>query len=193
MLEGRIGDHDPDPIGRLHRLLLRGVFHQQQELFATIAADVFRLPTVIGEQLAEAFQQFVARQVAVGVVVVLEVVDIQQEDRELGRGVLRRDELYEALVDVRLVDQAGEAVGLRQQLLAAEDHRARDGDGRDQGDRAADLARMRERPRRGPDQDDAQRAIATHNRCVQIAGAVEDRPTSVTGLPGFLSAKTASS
>ena len=58
------------------------VRHDQQELLAAEAAEDVVLAHALVDEPGELLQQLVARQVAVRVVVVLEVVDVEQEHRE---------------------------------------------------------------------------------------------------------------
>ncbi len=124
--EGPPRDHGPDLVGRCQGLVEARVGQDQKELLPPEAAKDVVLASALLDGIGELLEQLVAGQVAVGVVVVLEVVDVEEEDRQPGRGSLITvapaivrgaggavDQLREGLLHVPLVEHLGEAVHLR--------------------------------------------------------------------------------
>src|SRR5690606_5954569 len=74
--DGRRGHAMPDPLGCVIRLQRVDITDEHQKLLATEPSDHVLRPGDLGEQLRDPAQHVVARRMAVGVVDVLEVVEV---------------------------------------------------------------------------------------------------------------------
>jgi hypothetical protein len=174
------GDERADLLGRGERLGGDGVGHDEQELLPAEAAEDVVLAHGLVYEPGELLQQLVAGEMAVRVVVVLEVVDVEQEHREqvprrrgagvalvVGRARRPVDELVQRLLQVLLVEDAREPVHLGRGLHAAHLR------GRVQHLRAG----LRHEPQRGlgvaaapglREHDHAERVLVEHERRDQV-------------------------
>ena len=110
--EGDVRDRRADPLGDLQRGGGLGVGQQDGELFPALAAGEVLVAQHGAQRRADAGQDLVAHRVPVLVVDLLEVVEVDHEQRErrLGRGGLRERPL-QRVGDRALVGQPGQAVG----------------------------------------------------------------------------------
>ena len=104
----------PDPLGELERAVAAGLRQRDDELLAAVARRLVDAARLLREDPADPAQDLVALEVAVGVVDLLEVVDVEHHQRQLvtealGARRLLRDQLAEA----PLVGEPGELVGDR--------------------------------------------------------------------------------
>jgi len=146
-----------------------GFGHDDDELFATEAADGIALAEGIAERGAEGAEDAVASGVAVSVVEGLEVIDVNDGDREVFAIAAGAAEFgAEAAIDVTAIEQAGENVGVgkAEEFLAARD----DGDAEKAGDGHEDHARDFRRP------SENAVGIARERRTVEVpaSGGVQD-------------------
>ncbi len=89
-----------------------GVGEKDDELFAAVAGDEVVDAGCLAEKLSELPEGCVAGVMAEAVVVLLEVVDVQEHDRERAQGAACRGEFTdEAIVKGTTVGQASEGVG----------------------------------------------------------------------------------
>ena len=110
-LDGGRLEPGADPLGQLERAGKVGLGQDQRELLAAIASREVDVPDPRTEDLADGPQNGVARRVAVAVVDGLEVVQVQEHERErvadaVGAAPLER----ELLVEGAPVREAGQAV-----------------------------------------------------------------------------------
>ena len=197
--EGVVGEQAADLLRRRHALRRVRVGQDEQELLAPEAAEDVVLAHGVVHEAGQLLQELVAGEVAVRVVVVLEVVDVEQEHGERLRGLRlpRRalvvggaggavDELVERLVHVLLVVDPGEAVHLRRRLHPADlvggvQHlRARLGHEPQRRLGVAGLPRLR-------DHDDAERLLVEHQGGdeVRLGHAGEPRARLDAALRGL--------
>ena len=100
------------PLGHAHRVLASAPVHDDRELLAAEPADHVVRPDDRAQALGEEAQQLVADGVAVHVVDVLEVVDVQHEHRQRRvRAARLLQRLQQPLVEDAVVEEAGERVG----------------------------------------------------------------------------------
>src|SRR5436190_474054 len=93
----------------------------QGELLASVAREDVARAEVLAPGTADLLEEAVPRLVAVGVVVLLEAVQVEYRDAERGAASVRAGELAsELLVPGPAVEQAGEVVGARGDLEPAE-------------------------------------------------------------------------
>jgi hypothetical protein len=79
-------DDAADPLGGVQSLWLVHAQHHQQELLPAVAPDELLLAHRVREQRGELSEQIVAGDMPIGVVVVLEVIDVEEEHRDRARG-----------------------------------------------------------------------------------------------------------
>ena len=111
-LERELGDLRADPLGDLLGRRLADVEQDDGELLAAVAGDdVVGAPPVL-QDLGDAAQGVVAGQVAVAVVVALEVIDVDHQDRQRQPGPVAALHLQrQPLAEVAVVVEAGQPVG----------------------------------------------------------------------------------
>ena len=107
-------DPPPDALGELVGALEVGLRQRDGHLLAAVAGGLVDVTRGLAQDAGDLAQHHVALQVAVGVVDLLEVVDVEHDQAELvvvaaGALDLRRHDLLEAAV----VEQPGELVGDR--------------------------------------------------------------------------------
>src|SRR6185437_9920417 len=114
-LEGELGDLRADPLGDLLGRRLADVEQDDGELLAAVTGDqIVGAPPVL-QDLGDAAQGVVARHVAVAVVVALEVIDVDHQDRQRQPGAVAALHLQRhPLAEVAVVVEAGQTVGDRQ-------------------------------------------------------------------------------
>ena len=104
-------DERPQLLGEDRALLDVGLGEDEHEFLAAVAADHVGRPQVLGDRLGHAAQDDVADGVAVGVVDGLEVVDVDEGDRQRPAVARRALDLGEEARQQRLpVGDAGEPV-----------------------------------------------------------------------------------
>ncbi len=113
-LEVFLLDHLAHLLGHRDGAVLVGIGQQQDELLAAEARDRIDLAQVAPQDLSDAFQDLVAFDVEVGIVVLLEVIDIEHHHGEFAleaHGALPFH--LQHLLEVAPVEYAGELVGDR--------------------------------------------------------------------------------
>ena len=109
--EGRALDRAPELLGEVNRALERDLGHDHRELLAAGPRGHVVAAHLVAHQRAELAEHRVAREVAEGVVDLLEVIDVEEDQREAARVAAGAGGLaLERLVEVALVVQLGEAV-----------------------------------------------------------------------------------
>ena len=76
-----VAEGDPDPLGSPDRIVAGGAVEDDEELLAAVAGDEVGGPEAAGEEPGERPQDGVAGDVAVAVVQVAEVVQVEQDRR----------------------------------------------------------------------------------------------------------------
>ena len=109
-------------LGHAHRILASAAVHDDRELLAAEPADHVLRPDDRAQALGEEAQQLVADGVAVHVVDVLEVVDVEHEHRERPMRAARLlQRLQQPLVEDAVVEEARQRVGAGLMLEALSD------------------------------------------------------------------------
>jgi len=85
-----VGPGLPDPFGHLDGGVERGIGQDGDELFAAVAGDEIGGAKVVAQHAGEGLQHAVAHGVPVGVVDLLEVVQVEHEERRRPLVALRR-------------------------------------------------------------------------------------------------------
>ena len=112
-------EHFPQTLHHIAGLFQRNVREDHAELVATVAARQVIFPHVALQFLAQLSQHSVTNDMAIGVVDLLEVVDIDQRNGGLGLLLLALVELQlQQVFPGAVIEQAGEAVGTAQALRA---------------------------------------------------------------------------
>ena len=114
----------PDALADGERLRARRLDEDDDELLAAVAGGDVDAAHRLLDDVRDLAQRRVAGAVTVAVVVLLEVVEVAEQDRERLLVLPRAGELLaQALVQVAVVVEAGERVGDRVDLGPAEAHR----------------------------------------------------------------------
>src|SRR5439155_26326727 len=112
-------------------LLFRGLRQQDYKLVTAVAKRKIDEAKVLLDDLANFAQQLAANQVAVGVVHLLEAIEVKEDHAEFIAEARRTIDLrIERLIQMPRVEQPGAIVGYSQLLNALYRTRIIDGDGR---------------------------------------------------------------
>jgi hypothetical protein len=105
-----VGDGSAEVVGEVSRDVFVHVGEEHAELFAAVAADEVGAAYVGLEGLADVRQDVVAGGVAVGVVDLLEVIDVGEHEREGAAAASLVDEQRQAFVEGTAVWQPGDGI-----------------------------------------------------------------------------------
>src|SRR5450755_2608614 len=109
---GFLRDGATQAFGQVERLRLVDVREQDGELFASIASDVVALADALAQAMSHCVQRGIACRMPPGVIDVLEMIDINKDDRTITLAALALLEFrLNALDDGTMIGQAGEWIG----------------------------------------------------------------------------------
>src|SRR5690606_25962755 len=144
-----------------HRPLTGRVGEQRHELVAAVAGGHVHRPRLLRQDRSEDAQHLVAGEVAVAVVVFLEVVEIEDDGDQLAAAAGGGELAGELALELAPVGQAGERVRERERAHLLEEAGVLDGDGGLVGQRAEQLELVLvERPFAGAGEQCAERTAA---------------------------------
>ncbi len=103
-------DRESQPLGHFAGLLGSGATEQHEELVAAVANRGVRVAGVLAQKPRDGNERAVACEVPVGVVDLLEAVDVEEDDRRLAPLNQLTVEVLGENRDVPAVEQAGERV-----------------------------------------------------------------------------------
>ncbi len=140
-VEQSLGDRAPDPLRDLERLLGRRLRQQNREFLAAEACGHVVVAQLGAEDLRDALQHRISRQVAVGVVDLAQQVEVGHDQRQRPLEALRSTELLrQRRREVARVEEAGLGVDARFGLELR--HRERPVDQEERGDREGNEPRV---------------------------------------------------
>src|SRR5262249_12738346 len=109
--KGRPLDDGADLLGDVHGALERNLRNENRELLAAYAREDVLATELGAHDRRELAQNGVAREVPEGVVLLLEVIDVEQDERELAAvAPAARNLALQCLVEVALVEDLRETI-----------------------------------------------------------------------------------